>query len=81
VSFSANSSLSSSSQSRSQCEHLSSNGEIEAGGLLSPKSKFALLEKRIDEFCSFCEKVVLRALLFGCFIYEAGKFLARMLQK
>jgi len=48
---------------------------------LSPKSKFALLEKRIDEFCSFCEKVVLRALLFGCFIYEAGKFLARMLQK
>jgi hypothetical protein len=45
---------------------------------LTPKSKFARLEKRVDEFCHFCEKVALRALLFGCFIYEAGKFVAGM---
>ena len=47
---------------------------------MSSKSKFARLEKSVDEFCSFCEKVVLRALLFGCFIYETGKFLASMLR-
>lgn len=47
---------------------------------MAPKSKFAQLEKRFDEFCSFCEKVALRALLLGCFIYEAGKFVAGMLR-
>jgi hypothetical protein len=54
--------------------------EIRTGELLAPKSKFAHLEKRVDEFCSFCEKVALRALLFGCFIYEAGKFVKGMLR-
>lgn len=50
------------------------------GKQLAPKSKFAHLEKSIDEFCSFCEKVALRALLFSCFIYEACKFVIRMLR-
>lgn len=48
--------------------------------MLTQKGKFAHLEKKVDEFCSFCEKVVLRALLFGCFIYEAGRFVAAMLR-
>jgi hypothetical protein len=47
---------------------------------LSEKSKFVRLEKKVDEFCSFCEKVTLRALLFGCFIYEASKFVVGMLR-
>ena len=47
---------------------------------MATKSRFAHLEKRVDEFCSFCEKVALRALLFGCFIYEACKFVAAMLR-
>jgi hypothetical protein len=47
---------------------------------LARKSKFAHLEKKVDDFCSLCEKVALRALLFGCFIYEAGKFVAAMLR-
>ena len=41
---------------------------------MAGKSKFAQLERRIDELCFFCERVALRALLFICFIYEAGKF-------
>jgi hypothetical protein len=51
-----------------------------AGKLVAAKSKLVRLEKRVDEFCSFCEKVALRSLLFGCFIYEAGKFVAGMLR-
>jgi hypothetical protein len=45
-----------------------------------PKSKLSQIEKRVDELCSFCEKIALRALLFGCFIYEAGKFVVGMLR-
>jgi hypothetical protein len=47
---------------------------------VAAKSKFARLEKTIDELCSFCERVALRALLFACFIYEAGKFVVRVLR-
>jgi len=50
------------------------------GELLAQKSKFAQIEERVDEICSLCEKVALRALLFGCFIYEAGKFVAALLR-
>ena len=32
------------------------------------------LERRIDGFYSVCEKILLRTLIFGCFVYEIGKF-------
>jgi len=32
------------------------------------------LERRIDGFYSVCEKIPLRTLIFGCFVYELGKF-------
>ena len=38
------------------------------------------LERRIDGFYSVCEKILLRTLIFGCFVYELGKF-ARWLLK
>jgi hypothetical protein len=38
----------------------------------------AQAEKAVNEFCSFCEKIVLRALIFGCFMYEVGKFILRL---
>jgi hypothetical protein len=51
-----------------------------ARAAVAPKGKFGHLERRVDEFCSICEKILLRALLFGCFIYEAGRFAMRMLK-
>jgi hypothetical protein len=50
------------------------------GALLAQNRKFAQLERRVDEFCSFFERVALRALLLGCFIYEASKFVLWMLR-
>jgi hypothetical protein len=47
---------------------------------LAPRNKFARLERRVDEICSLCEKLALRVLLFGCFIYEAGKFVVGILR-
>ncbi len=47
---------------------------------MASKGKFEQAEKAVDEFCSFCEKVVVRALMFGCFIYEAVKFVAGILR-
>jgi len=32
------------------------------------------LERSIDGFYSICEKILLRALIFGCFVYELGRF-------
>jgi hypothetical protein len=32
------------------------------------------LERRIDGFYSVCEKIMLRTLIFCCFIYELGRF-------
>jgi len=32
------------------------------------------LERRIDGFYSLCEKVLLRTLIFSCFVYELGRF-------
>jgi hypothetical protein len=32
------------------------------------------LERRIDEFYSLCEKILLRSLIFVCFVYELGRF-------
>jgi hypothetical protein len=32
------------------------------------------LERRIDGFYSICEKILLRTLIFACFVYELGRF-------
>jgi hypothetical protein len=32
------------------------------------------LERRIDGFYSICEKILLRTVIFGCFVYEIGRF-------
>jgi len=32
------------------------------------------LERRIDGFYSICEKILLRTLIFGCFVFELGRF-------
>jgi hypothetical protein len=32
------------------------------------------LERRIDGFYSICEKIMLRTVIFGCFVYEIGRF-------
>jgi hypothetical protein len=32
------------------------------------------LEHRIDSFYAICEKIMLRTLLFACFLYELGRF-------
>jgi hypothetical protein len=38
------------------------------------------LERRIDEFYSVCEKILLRTLIFGCFVYEIGRFATWLLK-
>jgi hypothetical protein len=32
------------------------------------------LARRIDDFYSTCEKILLRTLIFCCFVYELGRF-------
>lgn len=32
------------------------------------------LERRIDGFYALCEKILLRTLIFGCFVFELGRF-------
>ena len=32
------------------------------------------LERRVDSFYSVCEKILLRTLIFGCFLLELGRF-------
>jgi hypothetical protein len=32
------------------------------------------LEHRLDRFYAVCEKTLLRTLIFGCFLFELGKF-------
>ncbi len=32
------------------------------------------LECRIDRFYSVCEKILLRSLIFACFVLELGRF-------
>ena len=32
------------------------------------------LERRIDGFYLICERILLRTLIFACFIYELGRF-------
>ena len=32
------------------------------------------LELRIDGFYAVCEKILLRTLIFGCFVYELARF-------
>lgn len=31
-------------------------------------------EKRVDGFCTICERIMFRALIFGCFTLELGRF-------
>jgi hypothetical protein len=38
------------------------------------------LERRIDGFYAACEKILLRTLIFGCFVYEIGRFAIWMLR-
>jgi hypothetical protein len=38
------------------------------------------LERLIDGFYSACEKLLLRTLIFGCFVYEVGRFAGWMLR-
>jgi hypothetical protein len=47
---------------------------------LQPKNKLAQAEKKFNEACSLCEKIFLRALVFGCFLYEGGRFILSMLR-
>ena len=42
--------------------------------------KFERLERRVDAFCTVCEKIALRTLLFGCFMLELGRFLVWLLR-
>jgi len=32
------------------------------------------LERRVDGFYAVCEKILLRTLIFGCFVFELGRF-------
>lgn len=32
------------------------------------------LERRVDGFYAVCEKILLRTLIFCCFVYELGRF-------
>jgi hypothetical protein len=32
------------------------------------------LEHRIDNFYALCEKILLRTLIFACFVYELARF-------
>ena len=38
------------------------------------------VERRIDDYFYLGEKILVRALLFGCYIYEATKFVWAMLR-
>jgi hypothetical protein len=49
-------------------------------GLMANKTKLERLERRVDGFYTFCEKVVLRTILFGCFIVEVGRFVIWLLR-
>lgn len=39
------------------------------------------LEHRIDGFYSVCEKILLRTLIFGCFLYELGRFASWLVRR
>jgi hypothetical protein len=32
------------------------------------------LERNVDSFLTVCERLMLRALIFSCFVYEVGRF-------
>jgi len=49
-------------------------------GLMANRTKLERLERRVDGFYAFCEKVVLRTILFGCFILEVGRFVIWLLR-
>jgi len=34
------------------------------------------LERRINRFYGVCEKIVVRSIVFACFVYEVGKFVS-----
>ena len=37
-------------------------------------------ERRIDDYFHLCEKLLIRMLLFACFVYEMGKFIWFMIR-
>ncbi len=37
-------------------------------------------EHRVDGFYSLCEKILLRTIVFGCFVYELEKYARWLLQ-
>ena len=39
------------------------------------------LERRIDGFYAACEKILVRTLIFGCFVLELGRFARETLIK
>lgn len=47
---------------------------------MAHKSAIERVGKRVDEFCSACEKITLRALLCGCFMVEVVRVLVRLLR-
>jgi hypothetical protein len=38
------------------------------------------VERRIDDYFYLSEKILLRTLLFACFVYEASRFIWAMLK-
>jgi hypothetical protein len=38
------------------------------------KAKFGRIATRVDEFYAVCEKILLRTILFACFLAELGRF-------
>jgi hypothetical protein len=38
------------------------------------KTKLEQIEKRVDAFYAMCEKIMLRTILFGCFLAEVVRF-------
>jgi hypothetical protein len=37
-------------------------------------------ERHIDEFYGLCEKILMRTLIFGCFVYELDRFAVWLLR-
>jgi hypothetical protein len=38
------------------------------------RTKLEQIEKRVDAFYAVCEKIMLRTILFGCFLAEGVRF-------
>ena len=45
---------------------------------MTNKSKMERIERRVDEFYTVCEVIILRTLFFGWFVAEVSRFVAWM---